>query len=45
MGAAKSIATAYSDREYLLYYIDRRDHQNIRKILDKKPELLNQKLT
>lgn len=33
MGAAKSIAMTYSDREYLLYYIDRKDHPNIQKMI------------
>lgn len=45
MGAAKSLAMTYSDREYLLYYIDRKDTQNIRKLLQKRPDLLNHKIT
>lgn len=45
MGAAKSLAMTYSDREYLLYYIDRKEHHNIKQLLDKRPDLLNNKLT
>lgn len=42
MGAVKS---HFSDKEYLLYYIERKDYDNIQKILDKKPELLETPLT
>ena len=45
MGAAKSMAMSYSDREYLLYYIDRKEHNNIKNVLEKRPDLLNHKLT
>lgn len=45
MGAAKSLAMTYSDREYLLYYIDRKDHPNVQKLIQKRPDLLNGKLT
>lgn len=45
MGAAKSLAMTYSDREYLLYHIDRKDHPNIEKLIEKRPDLLNGKLT
>lgn len=37
MGVAKSLATIYSDREYLLYYIERDDYDNISKLLEKRP--------
>ena len=45
MGAAKSLAMTYSDREYLLYFIDRKDQPNIEKLIAKRPDLLNCKLT
>lgn len=45
MGGIKSLATIYSDRSYLLYYIDRKDHEGINKILSKRSDLLNAKLT
>ena len=45
MGGAKSLAMTFSDREYLLYYIDRKDYPNIEKLLAKRPDLLNHKLT
>jgi hypothetical protein len=45
MGGVKSMATIYSDRSYLLYYIDRKDHSAINKILSKRSDLLNAKLT
>ena len=45
MGAAKSLAMTYSDREYLLYFIDRKDQPNIEKLIAKRPDLLNGKLT
>jgi hypothetical protein len=45
MGAAKSLAMTYSDREYLLYYIGRKEHHNIKQLLDKRAYLLNHKLT
>lgn len=45
MGAAKTITKKFSDAEYLLYYIERNDYENIGKVLEKKPELLNEVLT
>jgi hypothetical protein len=45
MGPAKSIAMTYSDASYLLHYIDRNEPNNIERLLEKKPELLQSKLT
>jgi hypothetical protein len=45
MGAVKSIAMTFSDKEYLLYYLERKDYPNLEKILTKRPELINVKLT
>ena len=43
MGIAKSLG--YSDEDYLLYYIERKEYQNIEKLLAKKPALISCKLT
>ncbi len=42
MGAVKS---HFSDKEYLLYYIERQDYPNIQKMLEKKPDLLEMSIT
>lgn len=33
MGVVKSIAMTYSDKEYLLYYLERNDYPNLEKLL------------
>lgn len=45
MGALKSITHSYTYGEYLFWYIERNDLPNIEKVLDKRPDLLNQSLT
>lgn len=45
MGAVKSLANTFSEREYLLYYIERSDFTNISKLLQKNPELIEKSLT
>jgi len=45
MGVVKSIAMTYSDKEYLLWYIERNDFENVEKLLTKRPELMFAKLT
>lgn len=42
MGAVKS---AYSKEAYMLYYIERKDYDNISKLLDKHPELIELPIT
>jgi hypothetical protein len=45
MGAVKSITHSYAYNEYLFWYIEKKDIDNIEKVLQKRPDLLNASLT
>lgn len=45
MGPVKSITHSYAANEYLFWYIEKKDLQKIRELLDKQPELINCNLT
>lgn len=45
MGALKSITHSYTANEYLFWYIEKNDVANIEKLLEKRPDLINNSLT
>lgn len=45
MGIVKSITHSYTYNEYLYWYIERNDVPHIEEILQKKPAIINERLT